>query len=84
VPFQTLRLSAAVERGRQVSPDEAAGAVIAYLGGDITDDAQAVYDGMVAVCGEVARSCFAEDDEDLDYSVDWIDDDEWTAVVRPG
>jgi hypothetical protein len=74
-----LLASAAEETGGAVDAEALRAAISAYQSGDMSDEQQALYDGAVAACGRIARSC------DLDYDIAWIENDGglWSAEVRP-
>ena len=83
--FPTLLAAATEETGRALTESDLKAAIQAYLGGGCEGDQEAVYDGATYACGYVARHCFSEDpDEDVDYEVDWIEeqDGSFTAEVR--
>ena len=80
-----LLASAAEETGVSVDAENLRAAISAYQSGDMSDEQQALYDGAVAACGRIARSCFGDDpDCDLDYDIAWIEIDggSWSAEVR--
>lgn len=86
VTFETLLASAHEETGKKIKGDELVKTIDDYQSGALDDGGEAIYDGAVAIIGYVARGCFGDDpDEDIDYEVDWIleDDSTYTAAVRP-
>ncbi len=87
VNFSTLLASAIEEIGREITGEDLSTAIDDYQLGDLDDESEAIYDGAVAICGYIARSCFGGDpDDDIDYDIQWIQEDngEFTAEVRPG
>jgi len=86
VSADALVASACEETGMKVKGAELAKVIDNYLSGDLDDKSVSIYDGAVAICGYVARSCFGDNpDDDLDYEIDWIQEDDgtYTAEVRP-
>ena len=86
VPMAVLCESASEELGKKVSAEKLARIISEYVAGNLTEKNEAIYDGAVAVCGEVARRCFGEGpDDDVDYEVSWIENDDVTfaAGIRP-
>lgn len=81
-----LLASVAEETGKSIAVDKLRGVISAYLGGDMDDELEAIYDGAVYACGLAARHCFNDDPEDdIDYEVDWQEqnDGSYIAEVRP-
>ena len=86
VPMAVLCESASEELGKKVSADKLTKVISDYIAGNLNEKNEAIYDGAVAVCGEVARRCFGDDpDADIDYEVSWIenDDNTFSAEIRP-
>ena len=78
--------SVSEEVGRKVSAEKLARIISEYVAGNLSEKNEAIYDGAVAVCGEVARRCFGDGpDDDVDYEVSWIenDDNTFSAEIRP-
>lgn len=83
VDFEILRLSAVLETGKPISADTVKKAIQAYIDGECDNDQEAIYDGAVYACGYLARHCFSEDpDEDVDYEVEWIEEDDGTFTAQ--
>lgn len=83
---QLLIMSVTEETGKQINAVEFRKVINKFLAADMTDKDYEIYDGAVAVCGELARSCFGTDpDEDVDYEIEWWEDDDrsFSAVIRP-
>jgi hypothetical protein len=77
------------ECGKDITSKDLSKIIEAFGEGDLDDESEELYDGAVYVCGVVAKGCFGEDpddeDEEVDYSVEWIQNDNgsYSAVVRP-
>ena len=85
VDSQLLLESARVETGKKLSAAALRSTIRKYLEGEASEKDLAIYDGAVAVCGELARRCFGSSaDEDVEYGIEWIEDDSgcFTAQVR--
>jgi hypothetical protein len=85
---QLLIMSVKEETGKQINAVELRKVINKFLAADMTDKDYEIYDGAVAVCGELARSCFGADPsegEDVDFQIEWCDDENgsFSAVIRP-
>ena len=84
VAWELLLASAREERGEPVEGDVLRDALARFSSGDAEGDDQDLYDAATAVCGEVARACFASSpDEDVDYTTTLLEtDDGFIAELR--
>ena len=75
VDFPVLLLSAIMETGNKtINAKKLVDVIKGYTDGDLDGDATEIYDGAIAVCGSVARQCFADnEDEDVDYELSWFE-----------
>lgn len=86
VDFPVLLLSSVIETGnKSINSEKLVDVIKGYMEGDLDDESTEIYDGAVAVCGEVARQCFADNEgDDVDYELSWLEgDDGFFAEIRP-
>jgi len=83
VPWELLLKSAKYESQKMIEPKKLEKSIRNFLRGRMNAAEQELYDAAVAVCGELARACFAPDQEDCDYEISWIEDEKtFIAEVR--
>jgi len=84
VPMSVLLMSAQHELQKKIRMDHLIRSIRNYLDGTMSAADQETYDAAIAVLGEVARGCFADNRTDLDYTISWIENDgEFCAEIRP-
>jgi hypothetical protein len=86
VEFGALLKSANEETGKKLKADKLKDVIQGYIEGELGSADEQIYDGAVAICGAVARGCWADnEDDDVDYEISWIekDDGTYSAELRP-
>jgi len=80
-----LLLGIKEELGLILTGTELATLINQYQSDDLDSDQMETYDAATIVCGQVASRCFSEDGDDMDYELDWNEDDAGHvfAIIRP-
>jgi hypothetical protein len=84
VGSEILLKSASYELQKKIKIDHLRRSIKKYINGKLTEADEEIYDAAVAVCGELARLCFAPDQEEVDYEISWSEDGkDYVAEIRP-
>lgn len=84
IQWDLLVQSARCELQKEITGDKVKRAIVSYIRGRISASNEEIYDAAVAVCGELARKCFAPGRDDCDYKIAWSEtaDGNFLAEVR--
>ena len=83
---ELLLASVLDESGKKINSKQLHAIIGANEAGEITEKQQETYDAAVCVCGQLARLCFGNnEEEDVDYDLSWIEnnDGSYSAEIRP-
>jgi hypothetical protein len=84
IEWDLLIQSARFELQKEIKGEKVKRAIVSYIRGRISASNEEIYDAAVAVCGELARKCFAPGRDDCDYQISWSEtaDGNFLAEVR--